>query len=94
MANVLRKWKTYTLTSDSLELPNGEGSFTGGYFNDPEHSDQLIAYAQDFFQPDFKVLFTKQNEPKDPIKSSKEDRLPSPVKDILDIFEGSIVSRD
>lgn len=92
MANVLKKWKSYTLTSDSLELPYAEESFTRSYFNDSEHFDQLIAYARDFFQPDFTILFTKQSEPKkDEKKSAKEDRLPSTVNDILDIFEGSIV---
>ena len=96
MANVLKKWQSYILTADSLELPNGEGSFTGDYFNDSEHSDTLIAYAKDFFHPDFTVLFTKHNQTKkkDEKKGSKKDRLPSPVNDILDIFEGSIVSKD
>jgi len=95
MANVLKKWKSYILTADSLELPNGEGSFTGDYFNDSEHSDTLIAYAKDFFHPDFTVLFTKHNQSKkkDEKKGSKEDRLPGPVNDILDIFEGSIVKK-
>ena len=94
MANVLKKWKSYALTPDSLELPYGEGSFTGGYFEDPEHSEQLIAYAQNFFQSNFKVVFIKQNESKDLNKSSKEDRLPSQVKDIIDVFEGRIESLD
>jgi len=92
MANVLKKWKSYTLTADTLELSNEEGSFTGNYFKDSEHSDNLIAYARAFFHPDFTVLFTKQNQPKKDVKKgSKEDRLPSTVSDILDIFEGSIV---
>jgi DNA polymerase-3 subunit gamma/tau len=94
MANVLKKWKSYALTPDSLELPYGEGSFTGGYFEDPEHSEQLIAYAQNFFQSNFKIVFKKQNEPKELNKGSKEDRLPSQVKDIIDIFEGRIESLD
>jgi DNA polymerase-3 subunit gamma/tau len=92
MANVLKKWESYTLTTDSLELPSREGSFIGDYFNDSEHSDKLIAYAKDFFHPDFTVLFTKQNQAKN--KGIKKDRLPRPVTDILDIFEDSIVSED
>ena len=95
MANILKKWKSYTLYADSLELPKGKGSFTVDYFNDSEHSDTLIAYAKDFFHPDFRVLFTKQAQTKkDEQKGSKEDKLPGPVNDILDIFEGSIVRRD
>ena len=95
MANVLKKWRSYTLTADSLQLPNGEGSFLGDYFKDSEHSDKLIAYAKDFFHPDFTVLFTKENQPKrDEKKDAKRDKLPGPVSDILDIFEDSIVSED
>jgi len=95
MANILKEWKSYTLYADSLELPKGKGSFTGDYFNDSEHSDTLIAYAKDFFHPDFRILFTKQAQTKkDEQKGSKENKLPGPVNDILDIFEGSIVRRD
>ncbi|MFO8164120.1 MAG: DNA polymerase III subunit gamma/tau [Thermodesulfobacteriota bacterium] len=93
MANILKKWKSYTLTADSLELPNGEGSFTGDYFNDSEHANTLITYAKEFFHPDFTVVFTKRGQAreKDEKKEGKEDRLPDTVHDILDIFEGSIV---
>ena len=92
MANVLKKWKSYTLTTESLELPNGEGSFTGDYFNDPEHSDKFIAYAKDFFHPNFTILFTKRSQlKKDEKKGTEEDKLPGSVNNILDIFEGSIV---
>jgi len=94
MANVLKEWKSFTITANELELPYGEGSFTGSYFNDPEHHDQLVAYAQDFFQPDFKVSFRRQNDFKDLKENSGEGRLPNPVKDIIDLFEGELVSRD
>ena len=94
MANILKKWKSYTLTAESLELPSRERSFTGDYFNDPEHSDKLIAYAKDFFHPDFTVLFTKENLPEsDEKKRAKRDRLPGAVTDILNIFEDSIVKQ-
>ena len=94
MANVLKGWKSFIITANKLELPYGEGSFTGRYFDDPEHHEQLVAYAQDFFQSDFEVSFRKQNDSKDLEKSSGEGRLPNPVKDIIDIFEGKLVSRD
>ena len=92
--NVLRKWKSYTITEDTLELPCGEGSFTASYFDDPEHYGQLVDYVRDFFQSNFKVVFKKQNDHKDLKKGSGEDRLSEPVKDIVDIFEGEIVSQD
>ena len=94
MANVLKEWKSCTLTADRLELPYGEGAFTGGYFDDPEHYEQLCAYAQDFFQSDLKVVFKKQSQPKNLKKTPKEDTLPASVRDIIDIFEGKIVNRD
>jgi len=94
MANVLKEWKSYTITANRLELPHGEGSFTGSYFDDPEHYEQLVAYAQDFFQSNLKVSFKKQNDPKDLRESSGEGRLPNPVRDIIDIFEGKIVGQD
>jgi DNA polymerase-3 subunit gamma/tau len=94
MANVLKEWKSCTLTADRLELPYGEGAFTGGYFDDPDHYEQLCAYAQDFFQSDLKVVFKKQSQPKNLKKPPKEDTLPASVRDIIDIFEGKIVNRD
>ncbi|UCF72864.1 MAG: DNA polymerase III subunit gamma/tau [Deltaproteobacteria bacterium] len=94
IANILREWKSYTVTEHTLELPYGEGSFTGSYFDDPEHYEQLVAYVQDFFQSNLKVVFKKRNDRKDLRKGSGEDRLPGPVKDIVDMFEGKIVSQD
>ncbi|MFB0532815.1 MAG: DNA polymerase III subunit gamma/tau, partial [Desulfatiglandales bacterium] len=94
MANLLKKWKSFTITANRLELPYGEGSFTGSYFDDPEHYELLVAYAQDFFQSNFEVSFKKQNDSKDSRENSGEGRLPNPVKDIINIFEGKLVSRD
>jgi DNA polymerase-3 subunit gamma/tau len=92
IANVLREWKSYTITEDTLELPCAEGSFTGSYFDDPEHYEQLVGYVRDFFQSNFKVVLKRQNDRKALKKSSGEGTLPEPVKDIVDIFEGDIVS--
>ena len=91
MANVLREWKSYSIYSDSLELSCVESSFTGSYFYDAEHYEQLVDYARDFFQSDFKVVLTKQDNHKDLQKNSKEDKLSGTVKDVIDIFEGEII---
>jgi len=91
MANIVKELKYYKFSGNRLELPYEEKPFTGSYFNDPEHYEQLVAYSQDFFQSNLKIVFKKQNDPKDLKKSSGEDRLPEPLKDIIDIFEGKIV---
>ena len=93
MANVLKEWKSYTILADRLELPNGEGSFTAGYFDDPEHHEQLLTYAQEFFDPSLKVVFTKQSEPGNAKNDAREDTLPAAAQDIIDLFEGKIVNR-
>ena len=94
MANILKELKYYKFSGNRIELPYGEGSFTGSYFNDPEHYEQLVAYARDFFQSNFEVVFKRQNDPKDLKKVPEENKLPDPVMDIMDIFEGKIISRD
>jgi DNA polymerase-3 subunit gamma/tau len=94
MANVLKESGSYTLTADRLELPYGEGAFTGGYFDDPEHYEQLCAYAQDFFQSNLKIVFKRQNQSKDSKTGPQQDTVSPPVREIMDIFEGRIVNRD
>jgi hypothetical protein len=69
------------------------GSFTAGYFDDPEHHEQLLTYAQEFFDPSLKVVFTKQSEPGNAINDAREDTLPAAAQDIIDLFEGKIVNR-
>ena len=93
MANVLKEWKSHAILADRLELPDGEGSFTGGYFDDPDHYQQLLAYVQDFFDPALKVVFPKQSESGIGKNNSKQDTLPQAARDIIDLFEGKIVNR-
>ncbi len=93
MANVLKELKFHSLREDRLELPNGEGSFTAGYFDDPDHHEQLLAYVHDFFDPDLKVVFTKQGESGNAKNHAKKDTLPAAAQDIIDLFEGKIVNR-
>ncbi len=94
MANVLREWKSYTLTADRLELPYGEGPFTGGYFDDPEHSEQLRSYAKEFFQSDLKVVFKREVQKQKLERSQREETVPSSVRDVIDIFEGKLVNHE
>jgi DNA polymerase-3 subunit gamma/tau len=94
MANILEKWSPRTINGDRMELSCGKGSFTAGYFDDPERFEQLAAYAHEFFHSNFKVVFTKQNNAIEREKGIKEDQIPEQVTDILDIFEGNIVNHD
>jgi len=94
MANILKEWEPSTITEDRMELPYGKGSFTASYFDDPDHFEQLVAYAREFFHANFKVVFTKQNDTMGSERDTRDDEVPEQVNDILDIFEGKIVSRD
>ena len=93
MANVLKEWKSHEILADRLELPNREGSFTGGYFDDPEHYEQLLAYVREFFDPALKVVFPKQSTAGTGKNNSNEDTLPAAARDIIDLFEGKIINR-
>jgi DNA polymerase-3 subunit gamma/tau len=94
MANILKAWKSYTITGDRLELPYGDKSFTGSYFDDPEHYEELLSYARDFFHSNFEIMLTRHSDADAPANDSKEDELPEQVKDIIDIFEGIVVGQD
>ncbi len=94
MANILKEWKPSTINEDKMELPYGKGSFTASYFDDPEHFGQLVDYAHEFFHSNFEVVLKKQDDTTGAENGIKEDEVPQQLSDILDIFEGKIVSRD
>ncbi|MBW1689307.1 MAG: DNA polymerase III subunit gamma/tau [Deltaproteobacteria bacterium] len=94
MANILKEWEPSTIAEDRMELPYGKGSFTASYFDDPDHFEQLVAYAREFFHANFKVIFTKQSVAVGTEQDTGNNEVPEQVNDILDIFEGKIISRD
>jgi DNA polymerase-3 subunit gamma/tau len=94
MYNILKEWRAPTITQDKMEFPYGKGSFTSSYFDDPEHLEQLAAYAHEFFHSNVKVVFAKDNGLTGMEPGRTDDRVPEQVSDILDIFEGKIVSQD
>jgi DNA polymerase-3 subunit gamma/tau len=94
MANILKQWKPSTMNEVRMELPYGKGSFTASYFDDPEHFEQLVAYAREFFHSNFEVVLTKQDDTAGAGTYIEEDEVPKHVSDILDIFEGKIASND
>lgn len=94
MANILKEWKPSAMNEDRVELPYGKGSFTASYFDDPEHFEQLVDYAHEFFHSNFEVVLKKQEDTIGAENGIKEDEVPEQVSDILDIFEGKMVSHD
>jgi DNA polymerase-3 subunit gamma/tau len=94
MANILKEWKPSAIYKDRIELSYGKGSFTSSYFDDPDHFKQLVAYAREFFHSNFNIVLVKRNNSIGVEKGIKENEVPDQVSDILDIFEGKIVSHD
>jgi len=94
MANILKEWRPLTMNGDRMELSCGKGSFTAGYFDDPERFEKLVGYAHGFFHSNVKVVLTKHNNAGETKNGVKEDQVPEQLSDILDIFEGKIVNHD
>jgi DNA polymerase-3 subunit gamma/tau len=94
MATILKEWKSYSINENRLELLCGKGSFIESYFNDPEHYEELLSHANNFFQSGFEIVFKRQNDTKSIRKDSGEHCLSEQVRDIIDIFDGKIVSQE
>jgi DNA polymerase-3 subunit gamma/tau len=91
--NILKDWQLLRLTEKTLEIAKGHQSFSSTYFDDAERYDQLSNYCREFFQRDIFVKITENNQPP-PQTSASSDRkhpdLPTPIQDILNIFQGEI----
>jgi len=94
MANILKEFANYGLTKNGTELAPTKGGFIEGYFDDPEHYEKLIGFARDFFNANFTIVFKKQGEFKNLKKTSRESKVPTIVKDVIDVFDGKIVGND
>jgi len=94
MANILKEFTYYEFIKNGIELASAKGTFTESYFDDPEHYEKLISFAHDFFKSNFNIKFKKQGDFKNLKKTSREDNVPSLVKDVIDVFEGKIVGND
>jgi DNA polymerase-3 subunit gamma/tau len=99
--NVLKDWELTRLTEEALELSKGARSFSSTFFEDPVRRKQLSRYCREFFQRDLKITLLENNhapletnrsageasaKAQDPLHSD----LPSPVQDILHMFQGEI----
>lgn len=101
MAKVLDGWRFLRLTGDTLELMQGNQSFSAAYFDDPEKMDLLKTYCGEFFgrRLNIKVLKGKNvqvsetHRPRGTTRRatvpSRED-LPPSVQEIMDMFHGEI----
>ncbi|MFC1885028.1 DNA polymerase III subunit gamma/tau [Thermodesulfobacteriota bacterium] len=101
MYNILRDWQLIGLTGKKLEIRGSNQAFSSTYFDKPENYEQLVKYCRDFFQRPVRVEIKKskvidknkghlkEKESAVPKTQESED-LSSPVKNILEMFEGEI----
>ncbi|RLB19624.1 MAG: DNA polymerase III subunit gamma/tau [Deltaproteobacteria bacterium] len=103
MAKVLEEWELKSLSKDSLALKRGNRSFSTAYFDDAEKLDQLRVYCREFFGQDIRISLqgsaksVSRNKAVDPPKAKKksvapQQDFPPPVKDILDVFQGKVIT--
>jgi len=102
MFNILKDWHFQKLNERTLEIAKGSQSFSSNYFEDIDKYNELSNYCRDFFKRNIKVrivgnsqvhsktkssVSTEQRRPEAKIRSD----LPSPVQDILHMFQGEII---
>jgi DNA polymerase-3 subunit gamma/tau len=102
MFNILKDWHFRKLSERTLEIAKGGQSFSSNYFEDTDKYNELTNYCRDFFGRNIKVRIVgnreviskakspanaKQHKPEAKIRSD----LPSPVQDILHMFQGEII---
>jgi len=102
MFNILKDWHFRKLDKKTLEIAKGSHSFSSNYFEDTDRYNELTHYCRDFFGRNIKVriignseVLSKTKSPADteqhkPEAKSRSD-LPSPVQDILHMFQGEII---
>ena len=102
MFEILKDWHFHKLTETTMEIAKGNQSFSSTYFEDPEKLKQLSNFCQDFFQRNIKVRIIgnshsfPQKQPSDSAEKRKpkakvQSDLPTPVQDILHMFQGEII---
>ena len=102
MFKILKNWHFHKLTETTMEIAKGNQSFSSTYFEDPEKLKQLSNFCQEFFQRNIKVRIIgnshsfPQKQPSDSAEKRKpkakvQSDLPTPVQDILHMFQGEII---
>jgi len=94
MVNVLRDWPLLHTSGNLIEIGKGGNHFTSAYLDEPERFRKLTEYARDFFKRDVQIKITPQKDQeaadKPPQAEPKRPNLPSPIQDVLDIFQGEV----
>ncbi|MBW1901339.1 MAG: DNA polymerase III subunit gamma/tau [Deltaproteobacteria bacterium] len=104
MFNVLKDWELLDLAGETLEIAKGNQSFSASYFDDKDRYEQLSSFCRDFFQRDIRIKILSSNnrvpkkKPTPKVTPAEADvagntDLPSPVRDILNVFQGEIKKR-
>lgn len=102
MFNILKDWHFRKLSERTLEIAKGSQSFSSNYFEDTDKYNELSNYCRDFFKRNIKVRIVGNSQVLSKTKSSAsaEQRrpeakirsdVPSPVQDILHMFQGEII---
>jgi DNA polymerase-3 subunit gamma/tau len=96
MSKVLEEWKFLNLSGDALQLRKAAKSFSSAYFDDAEKLDQLRAYCREFFGRDLRIDLLEASNSSGPKKrtapAKSKKAFPSPVQDIIEVFQGEITS--
>ncbi len=104
MFNVLKDWELLDLAGETLEIAKGNQSFSASYFDDKDRYEQLSSFCRDFFHRDIRIKILSSNNRVPKKKSTPKmtpaeadvagnTDLPSPVRDILNVFQGEIKKR-
>jgi DNA polymerase-3 subunit gamma/tau len=104
MFNVLKDWEFLNLAEKTLEIAKGDQSFSASFFDDKDRYEQLSSFCRDFFQRDIRIKILSSNNRVPRKKSAPKvtppetdvagnTDLPSPVQDILNVFQGEIKKR-
>jgi len=102
MFNILKDWHFQKLNDRTLEIVKGGQSFSLNYFEDTDKYNELSNYCRDFFKRNIKVRIVGNSQVLSKTKSSASTEqprpeakirsdLPSPVQDILHMFQGEII---
>jgi DNA polymerase-3 subunit gamma/tau len=102
MANVLREWPFLDAKDHTLKIGRGGNAFSAGYLDEPDRYERLMEYCRDYFKRDLKIKVVDAPKPKKekqaPEKAGKEgksatERLPQPVQDVIEVFQGELKGR-
>ena len=102
--SILKEWRLIDLTEDTLEIDGGNHSFSSRYFDDSERYEQLTEYCREFFKRPIRVKIRNSRPTQAPdlkkggkaphVSRTSGDNtgLPQTARDLLDLFEGTVVN--